>query len=485
MRDLTTLTDALIILALFTGVGLFRSPRSARFGNLLAALALLAAMGLVVARHGLDRPGLVLGALAAGAGLGLAAALRVTMTQIPAMIAFQHGAGGLAALLISLLELWRAQEAALSGAQALAGLLGLVIGSATFTGSLLAAGRLSGLQPAVTVRPRVSAPALFFAACLLATASGFFEGPLLLAGLLGAAGFAAAGGLALAAPVGGADMPVLISLLNATAGFAAAFCGVILEDRLLVVAGATVAASGSVLTHVMCRSMNRSLLSLFAPRAAGAPATSDARAPDAQAAAGKTMPDRAQRAAAAASHSDPLEESVAACLAAQDIIVVPGYGMARAQAQFEVAALGAHLMEMGKDVRFAVHPVAGRMPGHMHVLLAEADVSYDLLVEMEQINPQFKDADLALVVGACDVVNPAALSVEGCPISGMPILLAGAAGRVLVCNFDDKPGYSGVENPLYEQPNTIMLLGDAKATIARLLEAVHERAGADSASVVG
>lgn len=165
---------------------------------------------------------------------------------------------------------------------------------------------------------------------------------------------------------------------------------------------------------------------------------------------------------------DPLLDSLAACREAQRVVIIPGYGMARAQAQFEVVALARQLTDMGKDVRFAIHPVAGRMPGHMHVLLAEADVSYDRLYELKDINPEFSNTDVVIVVGACDVVNPAALTVADCPISGMPILLANEAGRVLVCNMDDKPGYSGVENPLYRSPSTTLLLGDARETINHL-----------------
>jgi H+-translocating NAD(P) transhydrogenase subunit beta len=470
LRFSSVLTDAIIILVLFAGVRAFRSPRTARWGNAAAAGALLAAMLLVVSRHGVGRPGLVLLALLAGSSFGFLAAARVTMTQIPAMIALQHGAGGLAATLVSLLEIWRGSQTGLTGSQALAGLLGMLIGAATFSGSMIAAGKLGGrlnLAPIAARRLRSAVPGLFLAAALLAVGSGFVEGGPLLAALVGAALLSAVGGLLLATPVGGADMPVLISTLNATAGFAAAFCGVILEDRLLVAAGAMVAASGSVLTHVMCRSMNRSLLSLFTGQAPGVSAAAAAAWEPAD-------PAAAPPAATAGPPAtlDPLETAAALCRDAEDVIIVPGYGMARAQAQFAVAGLAQQLGRMGKRVRFAVHPVAGRMPGHMHVLMAEADVSYDQLVEMDQINGDFEQADLALVVGACDVVNPAALSVPDCPISGMPILLAGRAKQVVVCNFDDRPGYSGVENPLYEQENATMVLGDAADSIGRLSEAV-------------
>jgi H+-translocating NAD(P) transhydrogenase subunit beta len=528
MRLSSVLTDAVIILVLFGGVRAFRSPRTARWGNTAAAAALLAAMVLVMTRHGVGRPGLVAIALLLGAAVGFTAAARVTMTQIPAMIALQHGAGGLAAVLVSLLEIWRGSQTGLTGSQALAGLLGMMIGAATFSGSMIAAAKLGGrlnVRPLTAGRLRSAVPGLFLVAGLLAFGSNFTEGGPLLAFLIGASVFSAVGGLLLATPVGGADMPVLISTLNATAGFAAAFCGVILEDRLLVAAGAMVAASGSVLTHVMCRAMNRSLLSLFTGHAPGSPAGAvpgrEAMLPQVAVASAGAYPSAMEKPASAvaavpapappgpapqgaaaspppttavsvtaalvppaedggSAPVDPLERAAGLCIDAKEVIVVPGYGMARAQAQFAVADLARQLEKMGKRVRFAVHPVAGRMPGHMHVLMAEADVSYDLLVEMDQINPDFEQADLALVVGACDVVNPAALSVPDCPISGMPILLAGQARRVLVCNFDDRPGYSGVENPLYEQENTTMLLGDAAESIVMLSQAVtRASSGAD------
>ena len=472
-------TDAVIILILLGGIYFFRRPEGARWGNRAAMLALALAIVAVIARNGLERPLAVTMALLVGAVVGLIVALRVNMTQIPAMVALQHGAGGMAALLISMLEVWRGSETGLALFQVVAGLVGMIVGAATFSGSLVAAGKLSGLlrgAPRVLPRHSLLTASLFLAAAILAALSGLLEGGGLLVALLLSVAFAATGGLVLSIRIGGADMPVLISFLNATAGFAAAFCGVIIENRLLVVCGAVVAASGSVLTAVMCKAMNRSLVSLFvAPRPSasavqvmGTPVTpSDALlAPAAESPVGP------------AGGRDPFAESLAACREASRVIIIPGYGMARSQAQFEVVALSRYLAAMGKDVRFAIHPVAGRMPGHMHVLLAEADVSYDKLFELKEINPEFENTDLAIVVGACDVVNPAALCVDGCPISGMPILLANEARQVVVCNVDDKPGYSGVENPLYESRSTIMLLGDAKETIAGILAGLSQEAAA-------
>jgi NAD(P) transhydrogenase subunit beta len=273
-------------------------------------------------------------------------------------------------------------------------------------------------------------------------------------------------GVVFSVRIGGADMPVLISFLNATAGLAAALVGVQIQNRLLIACGATVAASGSILTAVMCRAMNRPLLNVFtglkpaAEPEAAVSAPGEAAAPDlapAEAPAPRVVP------------ADPYAAAADLIRAARTVVIIPGYGMALAHAQFEVAKLADLLTRRGAEVLFAVHPVAGRMPGHMHVLLAEADVDPDTLFEMREVNPRLKDADVALVVGACDVVNPAAIHTQGTPISGMPILAAHEARRVIVFNLDEKPGYSGVPNTLYDDPRTLLLLGDAKETVAEVI----------------
>jgi len=284
-------------------------------------------------------------------------------------------------------------------------------------------------------------------------------------------------GLAFSIRIGGADMPVLISFLNATAGLAAAFCGVIIQNRLLIACGATVAASGSILTHVMCKAMNRNLLKVFI--GFQAKATFDwtrtiATGREEQEKIISPMDQEAQALSKGPAKADPLAEAIEVGKDSKIIIIIPGYGMALAQAQFKVVELVNLLERLGKQVKFAIHPVAGRMPGHMNVLLAEAEVPYDKLFEMEEINPEFKEADLAVIVGACDVVNPAAISLENTPISGMPILMAHEAKRVLVCNLDEKPGYSGIDNPLYKQDKVIMLLGDAKDTLDKLIKGISE-----------
>jgi H+-translocating NAD(P) transhydrogenase subunit beta len=270
-------------------------------------------------------------------------------------------------------------------------------------------------------------------------------------------------GIVFAVRIGGADMPVLISFLNAAAGLAAAFCGIIMKNRLLVVCGATVAASGSILTQVMCRAMNRSLSNIFIGiRGAGAAAARDAASP-------------AAPAPASAEQAGGTDAAIVALAGAKRVIIIPGYGMALAQAQQKVKELYDLLERRGTDVKFAIHPVAGRMPGHMNVLLAEVDIPYDRLFEMEAINQEFSSTDAVIVVGACDVVNPAAMTAEGTPIYGMPILRADEAKSVIVCNLDTRPGYSGVANSLYASSNVNLLMGNAADTIARLIEGLAAR----------
>lgn len=454
------LVDFAIVALFLVGVALFRSPRWALYGNWVAALALLLAGLSVALRHKLfDVEWLVL-ALVLGSGIGWWRAVRSNMVQIAAMIAFQHGAGGMAAFIVSFVELVYRSGSGGSVAE-ISGIFGLGLGSATFSASMLASARLSGWlgqKPVVWRKHHLFAILIVLA---VAAAAGFgagqTDGPrvsafaitLVLSALLG---------LVLAVRVGGADMPVLISFLNATSGLAAAGAGLIIDNRLLVAAGATVAASGSVLTSAMCQAMNRSLVQVLWGRGARSAAPLDDRPHDEA-----EMP-------AKAPVSDPWGQAVSACQQARSVIIVPGYGIALADAHQEAADLARWLEDAGKQVRFAVHPVAGRMPGHMHVLLAEAEVPYTQLCDMAQINGDFPETDLAIVVGASDVVNPAATSVPDTPISGMPILEAHYARSLLVFNLDSRPGYSGVPNLLYEKPNALLLWGDAKANLRRLID---------------
>ncbi len=461
------LVDFAIIGLLLVGIGQFTRPQRARLGNLTAAAALAVALGVVLCRHAIQAPWLVAGALAAGGLVGLGVAWRVNMLQIPAMVALQHGAGAVAALLVAWIELLRHAGTLPASARA-SGLIGAVLGAGTFTASMIASAKLANWMratPTVFRRHGLLTAGLLGATVALAVVAGTSPGASpfelgvlsLLAALLGAV---------FAVRIGGADMPVLISFLNATTGLAAAFCGIVVQNRLLIACGATVAASGSILTLCMCRAMNRHVVRFLLGW--------DGHRPE------REGPEPAREATPAATTSPngsagdvpPLEQAAAALRAAQSIIVIPGYGMALAQAQFETARLVERLRRLGKRVRYAIHPLAGRMPGHMHVLLAEAEADPDLLFDLDEINSDFSRTDLALVVGACDVVNPAASTVPNTPISGMPILAAHEARQVVVCNLDARPGYSGVENTLYRHPKTVLVLGDAKASLAGFLAAL-------------
>jgi len=466
----TLLIDLSIIVLLVLGIAQFRTPPGARRGNATAAAALLLAILLVMYRNAILDPVLLAAALVAGGAIGALVAARVTMIQIPAMVAFQHGAGGVAASAIAFVELTRG-GAPVSVVGEVSGFLGLVIGAATFSGSMVASGKLAGrLRGAPTVLPGHSAVlvALLAGIAVFSAVAAASHGSSLALALGGAIVASILLGLVFSIRIGGADMPVLISFLNATAGLAAAFCGIVIQNRLLIACGATVAASGSILTAVMCKAMNRSFVRVLAGGkgavAPPAPAPGAVAAAAESAAAAVAEPARTPR-----TFAESMAEAKAVLLGAKSVIVIPGYGMALAGAQFEVASLAKRLEQMGKSVEFAIHPVAGRMPGHMNVLLAEADVDYDRLKEMDDVNGTFSAIDAVVVVGACDVVNPAAIRAADTPISGMPILNAHEAKRVLVCNLDERPGYSGVPNPLYDEEKTLLLFGDAKATVGELL----------------
>jgi len=467
--------DVMIILILLAGIYLFNKPGDARIGNLMAAAALVFGAGATLWRHGLLYPWLPAVMIALGAVSGWRLALRVNMLQIPAMIAVQHGAGGLAACLVAFVEL-TGSAAAPGGVNQAAGIIGLVIGAGTFSGSLIAGGKLAGRirqTPSVLPKHSLLLMVAVIAVAALAVFSMISAKPLAAILLFGTGVAAAILGILFSMRIGGADMPVLISFLNATAGLAAAWCGIALQNRLLITFGATVAASGSILTHVMCKAMNRGIRKVFTGSKAAAHLRPDVifnlddagSETETQAIARKNTP------------LDNLLAAITALKACGSIVIIPGYGMALAQAQFNVAKLSQTLCAMGKTVRFAIHPVAGRMPGHMHVVLAEAEIDYSLLYEMDAINAEFKTTDLALVVGACDVVNPAAMAIEGTPLSGMPILMAQDAGKIIVCNLDEKPGYSGVENLLYRNPKTILLFGDAQKTTSALIEGLAPQLG--------
>ncbi|HOC93133.1 MAG TPA: NAD(P)(+) transhydrogenase (Re/Si-specific) subunit beta [bacterium] len=463
--------DIAIILVLIAGISRFRTPAGARFGNAMAALALLFAVAVALYRNPILSSNAALAALALAAS-SLAAwrvSANINMTRIPSLVAFQNGAGGLAALLVAIVEMSGAGPAPGAVASAAAA-VSVSLGAATFSGSMIASLKLAGkIRQTPTVIPGHNIALLVLSAACAAAAALMFAPGDPTSALVSLAFLSLAFGALFSIRIGGADMPVLISFLNAATGMAAAFCGIVIQNRLLIACGAVVASSGFILTMVMCRAMNRSLMNIIAggkaPARAHASSSATVSSPETTAEPSApvdvSQPEQPE--------ADPHSRAADALRDAKKLIVIPGYGMAIAQAQSETVALAGMLEQAGTEVKYAVHPVAGRMPGHMHVLLAEADVDYDKLFEMDDINAEFAETDVALIVGACDVVNPAAKEKEGTPISGMPVLNAGDARSVIVCNFDDKPGYSGVPNPIYERPNAILLFGDAKATLASLI----------------
>ncbi|MDR0432870.1 MAG: NAD(P)(+) transhydrogenase (Re/Si-specific) subunit beta [Bifidobacteriaceae bacterium] len=457
------------------GLHLMRSPGTARRGNLLSAAGMGAAVLITVLYlvdqnsaigwHGGLYAGIALiGGLLVGGGYGWYSAKTVKMTAMPQLVSVFNAVGGGAAAFVALTDFLDRMEVAgafgldLSVEFSLPVVLDIIIGSVTFTGSWIAAGKLQGIvsgNPITFAGSRI----VMAASALLAVGAGVWTIVVggntwtLLACLLGALVF----GVLLVLPIGGADMPVVISLLNAFTGLAVAMAGFVVDNQILIVAGALVGASGSILTKQMADAMNRSILSIMV----GGFGQGDTAAAAAATAAG-------------ASVRTVDADDVAIQLAyASKVMFVPGYGLAAGQAQHEIAELGDLLSAHGVTVYYAVHPVAGRMPGHMNVLLAEASVPYDEMKEMEEANPEFDTADVALVVGANDVTNPAARRA-GTPISGMPILDVDHAKSVIVIKRGMGQGYAGIENELYTDPKTGMFFSDAKKGLANLIAAVKE-----------
>jgi H+-translocating NAD(P) transhydrogenase subunit beta len=428
------------------------SPRSARTGNLIGVFG--AALAVVVTFFAYDVRNLpwVLAAIAVGALVGVVFARRVAMTAMPQLVALFNGVGGGAAALVGLLEL---TEAAQTKPSLAAVAFTILVGAVSFAGSIVTFAKLQELMTTrpVTVRGgQYVAGAALLAGLVLAVAV-VSTGSATLALVLAVVGLAF--GVLLVLPVGGADVPIVISLLNAFTGLAVAAGGYVLDNPLLLVAGTLVGASGTILTRLMAQAMGRSVLSiLFGAFGAGSVA-------------GSAGPggDRPVRSAG--------PEDVAVLLGfARRVVVVPGYGLAVAQAQHTVHELVDLLESRGVEVSYAIHPVAGRMPGHMNVLLAEANVPYEQLREMDAANPELRSADVALVVGANDVVNPAARNSPSAPIYGMPILDVDQAKAVVFLKRSMRPGFAGIENELLYDPRTMLLFGDAKESLTKLVAAV-------------
>ena len=447
------------------GLRLMNHPRTARRGNALSAAAMavaIAATAWLVADEGtISRTGwLVLGSGGLlGAALGLYAARRVEMTAMPQLVSLFNAVGGGAAALVAVNDLLQAEDAALVASRvSLPGALDIVIGAVTFSGSLVAAGKLQGLvSGAPVVFPGARPLNMLLPAAFVAGTVWLVLAPDSRAALYGLAAAALLFGVTMVLPIGGADMPVVIALLNAFTGSAVAMAGFVLDETALIIAGMLVSASGGILTKLMADAMNRSVVSVVV----GGFGTGDS-APSATGTDGTPAQVRSVTA-----------DDVAIQLAyAGKVVLVPGYGLAAAQAQHELGDLAKLLTDHGVDVSYAVHPVAGRMPGHMNVLLAEADVPYPQLKEMDEINPEFAQADVALVVGANDVTNPAARR-PGNAISGMPILDVDRARSVVVIKRSLGHGYAGIDNELYTDPRTGMFFTDAKKGLGELNAAVR------------
>jgi NAD(P) transhydrogenase subunit beta len=452
---------AYLVAAVLFIVGIQRlsSPRTASSGNAIAAVGMLVAIVATLLHHEvLDYVTIVIAMLIGGA-VGAVGAYTVQMTAMPQMVALFNGLGGGASALVASAELLRSLGRGDSPALEvlIPIVLGVVIGAVTLTGSLIAFAKLQELMTGSPIVFPLQQP----------------FNVLLGLGLLGLAGIvivdpanqpifwslfalAAVLGVLLVIPIGGADMPVVISLLNSYSGLAACATGFVLQNQALIISGSLVGASGIILTQIMCRAMNRSLFNVMfsafgQQQAAGAGAGAQGTA-----------------------KSGSADDTAIILDAARSVVIVPGYGLAVAQAQHAVRELSDLLGERKVDVRFAIHPVAGRMPGHMNVLLAEADVPYEQLVEMDDINPQLPNTDVALVIGANDVTNPAARDDPTSPIYGMPIIEVDRCKTVIVIKRSLNPGFAGIDNPLYFLDNTMMYFGDAKSAVELLLRELRD-----------
>jgi len=441
------------------GLKRLNTPATARSGNRLSAVGMLLAIVITLFDRAILSYGVIAAGLLVGGAVGLWAARVVKMTSMPQMVALLNGLGGAASLLVGGAEFLRAE---LLGEQlpletGISIALAIIIGAVTLSGSLVAWAKL---QEVISGRP-ITFPGLqavnatIFVVILALSAYQLATPEALLWPFYAAVTLSLLLGVLLVIPIGGADMPVVISLLNSYSGIAAAMTGFVIGNTVLIIAGALVGSSGIILSQIMCRAMNRSLTNVLFG-AFGATTTSGGG----RSAEGLTV------------RSISAEDAAVQLAYARLVIVVPGYGLAVAQAQQQVRELAELVEKRGGDVRYAIHPVAGRMPGHMNVLLAEANVPYDKLFDMEDINPEFERADVALVVGANDVVNPAARTDTSSPIYGMPILNADHARSVIVLKRGMSAGFAGIENDLFYNPRTSMLFGDAKKSLSTLISEV-------------
>ena len=443
----------LSIVLFMLGIKYLSSPATARRGNEISMVGMATAMAATLASPSITSFPLIIIGIVVGSAIGAVTAVRVAMTSMPEMVALFNGCGGAASALVALAEFQRA-ETPFAPFALVTLLLSIIIGAVTFTGSLIAFGKLQGLVPSRPIVYRgqqvvnglLLLVTLAMAVMVYQDQAGtlFFYGIVVLSLVLG---------VLAVIPIGGADMPVIISLLNSYSGVAVSMTGFALSNNALIIVGSLVGASGLFLTQIMCAAMNRSLANVLF----GAFGAVQEKAASGEGPGGSIR-------------GYEVEDVATVLENAASLIIVPGYGLAAAQAQHITKELAEHLTDKGVLVRYAIHPVAGRMPGHMNVLLAEADVSYDQLFSMDDINADFARTDAVLVIGANDVVNPAAKTNPQSPIYGMPVLNVEEAKTVIVLKRSMNVGFAGIENELFYRDNTMMLFGDAKKSLHALLQ---------------
>ncbi|MDC1050814.1 NAD(P)(+) transhydrogenase (Re/Si-specific) subunit beta [Candidatus Marinimicrobia bacterium] len=464
MEDISYLVSAVLFIY---GLKMLSHPRTARNGNIIASIGMLIAI-IATVYFGAKLDFMMIGiAMIIGSIIGVFFAIKVEMTQMPQLVAIFNGFGGAASALVATSEFLKNDGLRLPGIEPsilliISITLSVLIGTLTFTGSFIAFGKLQGLisTKPITFKGQQVVNAMLaiimFSAAYLIPNYGTTSLYMII-------GLSALLGILLVIPIGGADMPVVISLLNSYSGIAAAMTGFVLVSsgnssagNALIICGSLVGASGMILTQIMCKGMNRSLINVIFGAVGGEVESSSGD--------GKEVNIK----------SYSTEEAAMIFDAAEKIIIVPGYGLAVAQAQHAVRELADFLEDSGKKVYYAIHPVAGRMPGHMNVLLAEANISYELLKDLDEINPEFKDCDVALVLGANDVVNPAARTDKSSPIFGMPILDVDKSRTVIINKRTMNTGFAGVQNELFGYDNSIMVFGDAKDMLVKLLSDLKE-----------
>ncbi len=443
--------------AFIVGLKRLGGPRTARSGNLLAAAGMLGAIVITLVDQDIVNWVTVVAGLAAGALVGGVAAVRVQMTAMPQMVAAFNGFGGIASALVAAAAVVESDLVGLPNETSITILVSTAIGAVTFTGSFVAFGKLQGIvtgRPLVYPGQQIVNGLAFGAVGVLAVWAFVAEEP---AGYWAMAGAALLVGVLAVLPIGGADMPVVISLLNSFSGLAASAAGFVIANNALIIGGALVGAAGLILTVLMTEAMNRSLSNVlfagFGTGEGGGPAAVTADRP--------------------VKRATP-EDAAIALAYADSVMIVPGYGLAVAQAQHGVRKLASALEEKGIRVNYAIHPVAGRMPGHMNVLLAEADVPYEQLLDLEQADPQFPQTDVVLILGANDVVNPSARDDAASPIYGMPILNVDRAKTVIVVKRSLSPGFAGIDNPLFYDDKTLMFFADAREALEATLSALGD-----------